>query len=92
MSNIEGKKILIVGGSSGIGFATAKAALSLGAIVTIASRDERGLQSAVQQLGSSVATATVDLLNNESILSMFDTLGSVDYLVVTAAKTKSGPV
>lgn len=40
MSNLESKKVLIVGGSSGIGAATAIAFAELGAEVTIASRNQ----------------------------------------------------
>jgi len=38
MSDLNGKSVLIVGGSSGIGLAVAKAAAAEGAQVTIASR------------------------------------------------------
>lgn len=38
-SNIKGRHILIIGGSSGIGLSAAEYALSLGAVVTIAARD-----------------------------------------------------
>lgn len=92
MSKLKSKKILIVGGSSGIGLATAKAAVAEGALVTIASRDEAGLSAALQELGPSVASATVDLVDNKTILSLFERLGSFDHLVVTAASTKTGPV
>jgi NAD(P)-dependent dehydrogenase (short-subunit alcohol dehydrogenase family) len=92
MSTLKGKKILIVGGSSGIGLATAKAALAEGAAVTIASRDKAGLQAALQELGPSVASATVDLVDNKTIVSLFEQLGSFDHLVVTAASTKTGSV
>ena len=63
-----------------------------GAIVTIASRDATGIQTALKELGSSVASATVDLVDNKTILVMFEKLGSFDHLVVTAASTKTGPV
>lgn len=92
MSNLKTKKILVVGGSSGIGLATAKAALAEGAAVTIASRDQAGLDAALKELGPTVASATVDLVDNSSILSLFNQLGSFDHMVVTAASTKTGPV
>lgn len=92
MSTLKDKKLLVVGGSSGIGLATAQAAVAQGAAVTIASRDDASLQAAIKELASSVISATVDLVDNKSILSLFERLGSFDHLVVTAASTKSGPV
>jgi NAD(P)-dependent dehydrogenase (short-subunit alcohol dehydrogenase family) len=45
MSNLESKKVLIVGSSSGIGAATATAFAGLGAEVTIASRNQTKLDA-----------------------------------------------
>ena len=92
MSMLEGKTILIVGGSSGIGLATAKTAAARGATVTIASRGGAAMEAALEELGPSVASATVDLVDNRTIVSLFEKLGSFDHLVVTAASTKTGPV
>lgn len=49
---LEGKCILVTGGSSGIGFAIAKKCLSAGADVIITGRNESKLSSAVEELGS----------------------------------------
>ncbi len=92
MSTLKNKQMLIVGGSSGIGLATAKAAVAAGAVVTIASRDEAGLAAALKELGPSVASATVDLTDNAIVVSLFEQRGSFDHMVVTAASTKTGPV
>jgi NAD(P)-dependent dehydrogenase (short-subunit alcohol dehydrogenase family) len=92
MKDLTGKKILVVGGSSGIGLATARVAFERGAEVTIASRDEEKLHSAATQMGNSVQAVLVDLLKDDSIASMFAKAGSQDYIVVTAASTKGGPI
>ena len=47
MSDLNGKSVLIVGGSSGIGLAVAKAAAAEGAQVTIASRSTQKLEAAL---------------------------------------------
>ena len=44
MSNVSGLKILITGGSSGIGKATAQLFTSLGAVVAITGRDKKKLE------------------------------------------------
>ena len=92
MQDLEGKKILIVGGSSGIGLATAQAAWDRGAVVAIASRDDEQLHSVAGKIGSAVQAIPVDLLENKSILALFETAGSQDYVVVTAASTKTGSI
>jgi NAD(P)-dependent dehydrogenase (short-subunit alcohol dehydrogenase family) len=60
MSKLEGKKVLVVGGSSGIGEASAQALAALGAQVTIASRDPAKLQAAAGRIGGAVRTAVLD--------------------------------
>ena len=54
------QRFLVVGGSSGIGLATARAALSAGARVTIASRHREKLEAAKTELGQAVDIAVLD--------------------------------
>ena len=49
---LDGKQLLIIGGSSGIGLETARLALAEGAFVTIAGRSEERLRKAAQNLAS----------------------------------------
>ena len=47
---VENKNILITGATSGLGYAMAEALLGEGATVAIASRSEKNLNKAVEQL------------------------------------------
>jgi len=92
MSKLEGKKVLVVGGSSGIGAAAAKALAELGAEVTIASRDPAKLQAAAERIGGAVRTAVLDTTNDAGVEAFFAAQGEFDHVVVSAAQTASGPV
>ncbi|KDQ15027.1 hypothetical protein BOTBODRAFT_300827 [Botryobasidium botryosum FD-172 SS1] len=85
---LKGKKVVIVGGSSGIGLAVAAASLSYGATVVIASSSEEKVNSAVKQLGGGdgnlVSGFTVDAGDELKLFAFFDKVGVFDHLVWTA--------
>jgi NAD(P)-dependent dehydrogenase (short-subunit alcohol dehydrogenase family) len=86
---LAGKKVVVVGGSSGIGLATAKLAKSEGAEVVIASRNAERLQTAATKLG--VTAISTDVTSDDSVAGLFRQCGPVDHVVVTAAQLKTGP-
>jgi NAD(P)-dependent dehydrogenase (short-subunit alcohol dehydrogenase family) len=86
---LSGQKVVVVGGSSGIGFATAELVKREGAEVIIASRNAERLNSAAEKLG--VMAIPVDVTNDESVVELFRRCGAVDHVVVTAAQLRSGP-
>ena len=86
---LAGKKVVVVGGSSGIGFSTAELAKQQGADVIIASRNAERLNAAAVKLG--VKGIAADVTSDESVASLFKLCGAVDHVVVTAAQLKTGP-
>jgi NAD(P)-dependent dehydrogenase (short-subunit alcohol dehydrogenase family) len=86
---LAGKKVIVVGGSSGIGYATAELAKAEGAEVTIASRNAERLKSAAGKLG--VTAIAADVTSDDSIANLFSRCGAVDHVVVTAAQLRTGP-
>lgn len=86
---LAGQKVVVVGGSSGIGLATAQFAKSEGADVVVASRNAERLQAAAGKLGAT-AIAT-DVTSDDSVADLFRKCGPVDHVVVTAAQLRSGP-
>src|SRR6202171_5868530 len=86
---LAGQKVVVVGGSSGIGLATAELAQREGADVIIASRNADRLHAAAEKLGAKAIAA--DVTSDESVASLFRSCGPVDHVVVTAAQLRSGP-
>jgi NAD(P)-dependent dehydrogenase (short-subunit alcohol dehydrogenase family) len=87
--SLAGKKVVVVGGSSGIGLATAELAKREGATVTIASRNATRLDAVAAKLNA-IAIAT-DVTNDESVENLFRRTGPVDHVVITAAQLRTGP-
>ena len=86
---LAGKKVVVVGGSSGIGLATAEMAKAQGAEVIIASRSADKVKAAAAKVGATGIVA--DVTNDDSVINLFKTIGPVDHVVVSAAQLKSGP-
>lgn len=81
---LNNKKVVIIGGSSGIGLESAKMALNDGAEVVIAGRSEKKLQQAKNDIGSDVATYSLDFTIEKDVKAFFDEIGNIDALVVSA--------
>lgn len=80
---LEGKRVVVIGGASGIGFAVAELARARGGIVVIASSSEARVNSAVARVAGSTGR-TVDLRDEAGVAHFFDALGPFDHLVLTA--------
>lgn len=90
MSSLRAKRVLVVGGSAGIGHAVAAAALAAGARVRIAARDPARLAAVRAQLGD-VATTAVDVTDEQSVSALFAAAGELDHVVTTAAVVNRTP-
>jgi NAD(P)-dependent dehydrogenase (short-subunit alcohol dehydrogenase family) len=86
---LAGKKVVVVGGSSGIGLATAAMAKAEGADVIIASRNGERVKSAAGKLG--VRGIAADVTGDQSVDDLFRACGAIDHVVVTAAQLRTGP-
>jgi NAD(P)-dependent dehydrogenase (short-subunit alcohol dehydrogenase family) len=77
-------QIVIVGGSSGMGLATAHAAALEGAEVTIASSSQQRIDAALSGLPDSCSGTVLDVRDEAQIAAAFRRLGPLDHLVFTA--------
>lgn len=73
-ARFAGKVVLVTGGSSGIGRATARAFADEGATVVIAGRDEQRLASAVKEIGGDASAVTVDVTDSGDVSRMVETV------------------
>lgn len=85
--DLKNAKVLVTGGSLGIGYAAAEMLISKGAKVVICGRDEKKLSDAAKKLGCSSIIA--DVSSEEDVIKMInytiDTLGGYNVLVNNAA-------
>ena len=83
-NGFETKRVVIVGGSSGIGLAVAEEAASQGAEVVIVSSKAERVQEAIQSIGGDARGQGVDVSDEKAVESFFTNLGAFDHLVFTA--------
>ena len=89
IGTLSGKKVVLLGGSSGLGLATAKAAAAEGAKVIIVSGNQQRIEQALKELPKGSEGYAVDLSKEDNIKIFFGKTGSFDHLVYTAGENLS---
>jgi len=84
MAKLDGSKVVVIGGASGVGFAVATAALEAGAEVIVGSSQSRRIEAAAEKLGPGAEGRTVDVRDEASVAAFFDAAGAFNHLVFTA--------
>jgi len=80
---LKNQKVIIVGGSSGIGMGIAKGVVAKGAQVIIASRSEERLRKAAKEIGKNVEFRVLDASKPDKVKAFFDKIDRFDHLVTT---------
>ena len=81
---LANQRIVIIGGSSGMGLATARAAATAGAAVTIASSDRRRLEAALAGLPGNCDGQVTNASSEADVAALFARAGELDHLIYTA--------
>jgi NADP-dependent 3-hydroxy acid dehydrogenase YdfG len=77
MSSIARQHVVVLGGTSGFGFAIAQAAAAEGARVSIASRSAEKLRGALDRLGNAASGACVDVTDKPALEAYLANLGAI---------------
>ncbi|MGO4135977.1 SDR family oxidoreductase [Rhizobium brockwellii] len=83
--DLTGKRVVVVGGKTGIGLGIAQAAHAAGASVTVASR--RSASSADHPELAPFEQLVLDISDEDAVRASFDAIGSLDHLLVAAGPT-----
>jgi NAD(P)-dependent dehydrogenase (short-subunit alcohol dehydrogenase family) len=81
--SLAGKRVVVIGGTSGIGFAVAGLARELGATLVVASSKAASVEAALARLPGATGDV-VDLKDEASISGFLDRLDPFDHLAITA--------
>src|ERR1700745_2145875 len=84
--DLHGQRVVILGGTSGIGLATATAAARCGAEVTVISRQPVSGDRALAELPPGTGARAADLTDPALVCRLFGDLGDIDHLVFTAGE------
>ncbi len=91
----EGKTVVITGGNSGIGLATAKLFHDEGAKVAISGRDQKTLDEAVKTIGNGTLAVKADVSKLEDIDRLYSQVagkfGKIDAIFANAGIAKFAP-
>jgi NAD(P)-dependent dehydrogenase (short-subunit alcohol dehydrogenase family) len=87
--SLQGTRVLVLGGTSGIGLATAQAAAAAGANVTVASRSSDKVSAALSQIGHRVSGTALDTTDDAALEAFFDKQPEWDHIVVSVAAGRS---
>jgi NAD(P)-dependent dehydrogenase (short-subunit alcohol dehydrogenase family) len=92
MTNLSNQTLVFLGGSAGIGLATARQARAAGAEVILTGRDAKRLENAGREVGAR-ATFAFDATDPAALTAFFQGLSDpIDHILVTAGAPSYGPL
>lgn len=83
---LNGQRIVVLGGTSGIGLAVAEAVAARGAAVVVASSRKESVDRALAALPEGSEGHVIDLAREDAIEAFFARIGALDHLVFTAGE------
>ncbi|HVY49533.1 MAG TPA: SDR family oxidoreductase [Minicystis sp.] len=90
MNELAGQRVVVFGGGSGVGLATAKLLASHGAEIVIGGRGKDKLEAAAKSVAPTAKALSVDGRDVASVKAFFAEVGAFDHLVISAGQTNRG--
>ena len=84
--DMNGKRVVVLGGTSGIGLAVAEAAARQGAAPVVVSRDRVQVEATVAGLPAGAEGFSVDVTDEAAMQALFERIGPFDHLAFTAGE------
>ncbi|MGW2747245.1 SDR family oxidoreductase [Streptomyces sp. NPDC001450] len=85
--DLRGQRVVVIGGTSGIGLAVAEGAAREGAEVLVASRRQESVDAAPKRLPGSAEGHVLDATDEAAVRGFFGRIGGFDHLVYTAGES-----
>lgn len=90
MTSLDQKRIVIIGGTSGIGLATAKIAAEQGAHLVITGFKTDGHEETKTQLKGKAEILQLDIGSEAAVKNFFSSIGEFDYLTTPGSVLPKG--
>jgi NAD(P)-dependent dehydrogenase (short-subunit alcohol dehydrogenase family) len=85
--SLKNARVLVIGGTSGIGLGVASAAAERGAVPIVVSRQQSSVDRALSELPEHARGATVDLTDLTALERLAIDIGDIEHLVFTAGES-----
>jgi len=84
--DISGKRVVVAGGSSGMGLALVERLAEDGASVTVLGRNAARLSAVRERFGGNIETRACDITDEDQVAAAFAGMDTIDHIVTTAAE------
>lgn len=89
---LSNQTVVVIGGSSGMGFAIAEAAAREEATVIVASRSLEKCKNAIAKITGKTEAKEIDMSDEKSVQAFFEQLSPINHLIIPGSAVKTGPV
>jgi len=90
--SFENAEVVVIGGTSGIGLATASMAQAAGARVTVVGRDKGRLAAALAELADGARGVALDVADEAAVRDLFASFDNVDHVAMLAGTRADGEI
>lgn len=90
MTTLKNKRVVVIGGSTGMGLGIAQATAAQGAFVVIVGTSPDKLEGARQKVGENALVMQANITDETAMQTLFDQIESLDHLAITASPGSRG--